>query len=120
MHLRSNIFLKIFALVIFSFELVAPAMFTGFATGELATNKTTLVNASILHSPLFSVFFEELTENEESKDDRNNSFPLSLSMGGNHGILLLPFELIPTAFAHSLLQFNMRPPLYQMHCKLIV
>ncbi|MBK5280385.1 MAG: hypothetical protein JJE09_16120, partial [Bacteroidia bacterium] len=65
MHLRSNIVLKFFALFLFTLEFLAPAVITGLAPNEIATDKAVLVDASNLHNPFYSIFFDELCGNGE-------------------------------------------------------
>lgn len=118
MQLRSNIALKLFALILFTLEFLAPAMVTGLA--DTLQDKTLFVNASKFRNPLFSLFIEELYDNEEGKEfDRDHSSQNNLSARISQ--YLFQSELItPAAFTHSLLQFNTRPPLFRLHCLLLI
>jgi hypothetical protein len=111
--------LKLFALILFTFEFLAPAFVTGLA--DTSQNKTLFVNASQFHNPLFSLFIEELYDNEEGKEfDRSHSSPNNLSSSRISQYLFQSERIIPEAFIHSLLQFNTRPPLFRLHCMLLI
>ena len=118
MQLRSNIALKLFALILFTLEFLAPAMITGLA--DTSQNKTLFVNASQFCNPLFSLFIEEVYDNEEGKEfDRDHSSHNNLS-SSRINQYLFQSELIAQGFTHSLLQFNTHPPLFRLHCILLI
>jgi hypothetical protein len=118
MQLRSNIALKLFALILFTIEFLAPSLVTGLA--DTSQNKTQFVNVSQFHNPLFSLFIEELYDNEEGKEfDRDHSSNNNL-YSSQTSQYLFKSEFITHGFTHSLLQFDTRPPLFRLHCILLI
>lgn len=122
MQLRSNIPLKFFALILFTLEFLAPAMVTGFASGEVVHEKTLVVSSLNSRNPFLSVFFEELCENEEGKEfarDSNTSEEnLFLSSTDNR---LLQSKLAASLSACLIYsQFDTHPPLFLVHRKLLI
>ena len=118
MQLRSSNALKLFALILFTLEFLAPAMVTGLA--DTSQDKMLFANASQFSNPLFSLFIVELCDNESKEFDRNQSSQNNLSLARSSQYLFQVEQNVPVAFTHSLLQFNTHPPLFRVHCKLLI
>ncbi|MEK6782494.1 MAG: hypothetical protein AABY93_12360 [Bacteroidota bacterium] len=122
MQLRSNIALKIFALILFTVEFLAPAMVTGLTYDEAAQEKTLSVSSSGIHNPFFSVLFEELCENEEGKEsDRDtNSSEAGLLLSSSYQHFFQATLVEPLGSGHIQAHFDVRPPLFLVHRKLLI
>ena len=121
MKLRSNIGLKLFALVLFTFEFLAPAIVSGFVPAEVASDQTQIGSSSQLHNPFISLCMEELYENEESKEFDNEAFPLlALSISTLYSRLFDTEITTRTSFSILSHKYNTLPPIYLRHRKLII
>jgi hypothetical protein len=119
MQLRSNIGLKLFALILFSLEVMTPTLIVGPVTVG-ADQMKTWIDASQFHNPLFSAFIEELCENEEDKEsDKAISWPkVSLLFGfGQNPIGSKHSKLTPFTSSQP---FNTTPPIFLTQHKFLI
>ena len=122
MPLRSNRVLNLFALILFTFEFLSPAMVTGLAFAQAPREKISAISSSQLHAPFSLILFEELCVNEEGKEFGRDTNPqvidLFLTSPYQH---LLQSDLIATlASANIFAQFDAHPPLFLVHRKLLI
>lgn len=72
MPLRTNKVLKLFALVLFTLQFLAPAILVDIADNEGRQDKFQLVAHTHQQNILYSIFVEELTENEEGRESQKD------------------------------------------------
>ena len=117
---RFNIGLKVFALILFALEFLAPAFLAEYTPYENSPKKTQIANSNTYHNPLFSVFFEELCENEESKEFARSNSIQSPFILQNYSHLFESDLTISIASSASLLQCSRHPPFFLLHHRFLI
>jgi hypothetical protein len=77
MRLRTSKALKYFAILLFSFEMIAPALIAGNgeATATCDSRETTFTNAGHLTNFISSLLFEENSGEEEERESKDHKTP---------------------------------------------
>jgi hypothetical protein len=121
MRLRTNKVLKFFALLLFTLEFMAPAILVDIAHTESNQNTVQLVDGGHHQNILFSIFSEEITENEEGREGQKDTI-LFADFGFIPNCLhLLLIE--PVACKYSSLiseQFDTQPALFKLNCTFLI
>lgn len=112
MQLRNSYILKFFALLLFSFELLAPSLISTECFNGQETDSTTFV--SVIKPNLYSfLFLEECNEEEREGKD---ALPLSIAFFDFKSLSIFSDSRSSYATLHSNQnQFDTHPPLYQLH-----
>lgn len=122
MGLRTNKVLKFFALLLFSLEFMAPAILVDIANAESNQDKVQLVADGAHHQNiLFSIFSEEITENEEGRAGQKDTI-LFADFGFNTSYLRLLFTEPVRCKYSSLIseQFDTQPALFKLNCTFLI
>jgi len=121
MRLRTNKVLKFFALLLFSLEFLAPAILVDIAAAESNQDQVQLVDGVHHQNILFSIFSEEITENEEGREGHKDSVVFS---GFGFASRLLQLQAIePTSSKYSSSiseQFDTQPALFKLNCTFLI
>ncbi len=116
MKIRNNRVLKIIALFLLLFELMAPA-YLAAGTSDYEKNARG-VNVPPFQTPLCSLLIEELCENEGKEETGEFFLPVAFEFHANNNQNLQ--QANPASFVASLRQFETHPPLFQLLRTLIL
>lgn len=113
MQLRNSYLLKFFAILLFSFELVAPALLNTEA--QLDTRRdSNHIHLSAAQSAINSLLF--LEECNEEEREGKDALPLSIALFDFKSLSIFSDSRSSYATLHSnQSQFDTHPPLYQLH-----
>ncbi len=117
MALRYSRILKLFAILLFLLEFLAPAAMAANQAEPCDKSATHLVDGDHGQNFIYSLFREELTENEESKEDQKN--PIVLFDLNIVSSFFQVNDLLPSryqSFLISAIKFDTEPPLFKLHC----
>ena len=120
MFLRTNKVLKYFAIILFTFELVAPAFAAAISSEGFANSKATMSNGGSHQSPFVPILLEESNENEEEKAGHKTTLPSDCPLFERCHISFDIHGVDFSSYLHSLQQVNPFPALYQVHCKFLI
>ena len=121
MSLRKINVLKISALILFVFELMAPLFAEGISKQEEFKNGHQVLHTIQLQNPFTPLLLEELSKNEEEKDGQKVVY--STTYRSRFILPHLSFDIHQvnaSTYTHSLQQFALSPALFQVHCKLVI
>ncbi len=120
MQLRNNNVLKYLALLLFSMELLTPSFFQAGQSAEIRAKRDFFLQIQKQNSQQFLLFAEENEENEESEADHqvptlffNQTFVLPFSK-------IVPQVPCTLHFITQASIFDTHPPLYTLHCLLLI
>jgi hypothetical protein len=119
-HFRLNISLKVFVLILFTLEFLAPTMLAEFTPDDNVLKKSLLVNSGLYRNPLFSVFSEELCENEETKEFARATAVPSTLLSQDHSRLFESDPFNSIASSTSLLHPHTHPRFFLLQHKLLI
>src|SRR5258706_5212451 len=120
MQLRDNNVLKYLALLLFSLELLTPSFFQGGQSAEVRVKQDRFLQIQKQSSQQLFLFTEENEENEEWEADQK--VPTLFFRQA----FVLPFlKIVPQApstldFITQASNFETQPPLYTLHCLLLI
>jgi hypothetical protein len=121
MRLRTNQVLKIFALLLFSLEFVAPAILVDFSSPDARHGKVQLVDGNHYQNILYSIFAEEITENEEGREDHKE--PIHFSGINFASAFLQRLGTKPVQRNYSSIlskQFETHPAIFKLNCNFLI
>ncbi len=122
MHRNLHQFIKFFALIIFSVELLAPVILPAGPSDKTENAGTQLVNSSSAsQTQLFCIFAEELDANEE--DGLGHKEFTSLFDFNLISVFYRHHELIKSSqvfIQHSYQHIAAQPPLFLLNCHLLI
>ena len=116
MKIRNNRALKVIALFLLLFELMAPA-YLAAGTSDYEKNARG-VNVPPFQAPFCSLLIEELCENE-GKEETGDFFQVATYEFYSNNTLRIK-QANPASFVASLRQFETHPPLFQLLRTLII
>ena len=117
MNLRTSFILKIFAILLFSLELFAPA-FLSEAT-SLDINSRHLIKNQYSQSILFLILESKSSESEENLEDQQNAIVVPSFLEQSFLLNLTTSEPIRSRSTASQ-QFDTSPPLFRLHCTYLI
>lgn len=121
MRLRTNQVLKIFALLLFSLEFLAPAFLVDIADTTGSQDKVQLTDGARHHNIFYSILTEEVTENEEGREDHKEVI-LFIDVNFTFASLQL-LGSKPTSNKFSSIiseQFDTQPALFKLNCNFLI
>lgn len=121
MGLRTNNVLKFFVLLLFSLEFMAPAILVDAADAESNQDKVQLLDGAHRQNILFSIFSEELTENEEGREGQKDTIlfeDLSFVFNFLHAVAAEPTSCKYSSFISD--QFDTQPALFKLNCTFLI
>ena len=117
MSLRNNLLLKAFAILLFCFELLAPAFLSATEEHGITENnsKITVIQSTLT---LSSFLLEE--RNEEEREGKDN-FILNIDFYDSKQLSFAKHITgSPTTFFSPNECFNTHPPLFQLNCSMLI
>ena len=121
MYLRTNKVLKFFALLLFSLEFMAPAMLIDLADSGLSQDKVQLIDSGHHYNILYSIFTEEISENEEGREDQRVIIlftDLDLASSFKQLLTNAPGKSKHSSFISQ--QFETQPALFKLNCTFLI
>lgn len=121
MPLRTNQVLKIFALLLFSLEFLAPAILVDVTSQEGGHDNVQLIDGNHRQNILYSIFAEEITENEEGREDHKEAIHFTGVNFASAFLQLLGNK--PVQSNHSSIlskQFETHPAIFKLNCNFLI
>jgi hypothetical protein len=121
MRLRTNQVLKIFALLLFSLEFLSPAFLVDFSNPDSRHDKVQLVDGNHCQNILYSIFAEEITENEEGREDHRETIHFSEINFASALLQLLGSKPVQRNYSSILSkQFETHPAIFKLNCNFLI
>jgi len=121
MRIRTNKVLKFFALLLFSLEFLAPAMLVDISDPQGSQDKVQLVDGGHHQNMLYSIFTEEISENEEGREGQKDIILFTDFDFASSVLQLLgsaPFSGKNLSITSE--RFDTQPALFKLNCTFLI
>jgi hypothetical protein len=121
MRLRTNQVLKIFALLLFSLEFLAPAFLVDITVPTVSQDKVQITDGGYHQNILYSILTEEVTENEEGREDHREVILFT-----DIDFVCASLQLLgtkPASNKYSSIiseQFDTQPAIFKLNCNFLI
>ena len=121
MRIRTNKVLKFFALLLFSLEFLAPAMLVDITDPQGTQDKIQLVDGAHHQNMLYSIFTEEISENEEGREGQKDII-LFTDFDFSSSVLQLLGSAPSSSKNLSITseRFDTQPALFKLNCTFLI
>ena len=121
MRLRTNKVLKFFALLLFSMEFLAPAMLVDIANPQVSQDKVQLTDGGHQQHMLYSIFTEEISENEEGREGQKDITLLNdFDFASTLSQLLGSAPSLSKYLSITSERFDTQPALFKLNCTFLI
>ena len=121
MRLRTNQVLKIFALLLFSLEFLAPAFLVDIADTTGSQDIVQITDGARHQNILYSIFAEEITENEEGREDHKEVVHFAGINFACASLQLLGTKPGRNKYSSIISeQFETHPAIYKLNCNFLI
>ena len=121
MRLRTNQVLKIFALLLFSLEFLAPALLVDIADPSGSRDKVQIIDGARHQNILYSILAEEVTENEEGRENHKEVILFTDVNFTFASLQLLGTKPASNKYSSIISeQFKTQPALFKLNCNFLI
>ena len=121
MRLRTNQVLKIFALLLFSLEFLAPAFLVDIADATGSQDIVQITDGAHHQNILYSIFAEEITESEEGREDHKEIIHFTGINFTFASLQLLGTKPCSNKYSSIISeQFETQPAIFKLNCNFLI
>jgi hypothetical protein len=121
MRLRTNQVLKIFALLLFSLEFLAPAFLVDIADTKGSQDIAQITDGAHHQNVLYSIFAEEITENEEGRENHKEVILFTDVNFTFASLQLLGTKPAGNKYSSIISeQFETHPAIFKLNCNFLI